>query len=379
VPAIYIIDIKLFKYYQQTIKTMRIILIPAILLSLLILPVVMSGENRKDVQTGTGIVNSPAETGKKIVDNITGRRFGWRYQKVCTYYGSLILADVLGDKTITERIAKGYAPYLEGKKKPHMGHVDYNVFGIWPYELYRQTGQQKYLAIPEKLNRDEFKELNAEGLSGLSRYWVDDMYMVGSFQVQAYKSMKDTVYLNRAARQLVVYCARLQRENGLFFHREDAPFFWGRGNGWAAAAMSEVLMVLPAGNKYYPPIMSAYRKMMRTLIGYQGSDGMWHQLLDDPASYPESSCTGMFVFALATGLDKGWLPEDEFMDKTLAGWKALAGYVNNKGEVENVCVGTNAKAKKKHYLTRPKSTGNYHGQAAALWAAAAMVRLEAKK
>jgi rhamnogalacturonyl hydrolase YesR len=87
----------------------------------------------------------------------------------------------------------------------------------------------------------------------------------------------------------------------------------------------------------------------------------------------------MFVFALATGLDKGWLPEDEFMDKTLAGWKALAGYVNNKGEVENVCVGTNAKAKKKHYLTRPKSTGNYHGQAAVLWAAAAMVRLEAKK
>ncbi len=51
---------------------------------------------------------------------------------------------------------------------------------------------------------------------------------------------------------------------------------------------------------------------------------------------------------------------------------------NKKGEVENVCVGTNAKDNKKHYLTRPKKTGNFHGQAAVLWAATAMVRLNAK-
>jgi len=350
-----------------------------LLLALSILPLKSSGEYRLEIKPGSGIVPSPGETGKKIVDNIAGRRFGWRYQKVCTYYGSLILADAIGDKTITEKIAGGYAPFLKGHKKPHMGHVDYNVFGIWPFELYRQTGEEKYLAIPEKLAENEFKELNTEGLSGLSRYWVDDMYMVGSLQVQAYKSLKDTVFLNRAARQLVVYCNRLQRDNGLFYHREDAPFFWGRGNGWAAASMTEVLLVLPSDNKYYPPLIAAYRKMMKTLISYQGEDGMWHQLLDDPASYPESSCTGMFVFALASGLDKGWLPADAFMDKTMAGWKALAGYVNRKGEVMNVCVGTNAKDNKKHYLTRPKSTGNFHGQAAVLWAATAMVRLEGKK
>jgi unsaturated rhamnogalacturonyl hydrolase len=357
---------------------MRIFLFLGIFFSLLNFPNVSSGESKQEIKTGSGIVPSPAETGKKIVKNIAGRRFGWRYQKVCTYYGSLILADAIGDKTITEQMARGYAPFLKGKRKHHIGHVDYNVFGIWPFELYRQTRQEKYLAIPVRLAKNEFKELNAEGLSGLSRFWVDDMYMVGSLQVQAYKSLKDTVYLNRAARQLVVYCDRLQRDNGLFFHREDAPFFWGRGNGWAAASMTEVLLVLPTDNKYYPPLISAYRKMMNALISCQGEDGMWHQLLDDPASYPESSCTGMFVYALASGLQKGWLTENDFMDKTLAGWRALAGYVNEKGEVMNVCVGTNAKDNKKHYLTRPKSTGNFHGQAATLWAATAMIRLEGK-
>ena len=55
-----------------------------------------------------------------------------------------------------------------------------------------------------------------------------------------------------------------------------------------------------------------------------------------------------------------------------------ASYVNEKGEAENVCVGTNAKDNKKHYLTRPKSTGNFHGQAAVLWAVTAMIRLQEK-
>ena len=139
--------------------------------------------------------------------------------------------------------------------------------------------------------------------------------------------------------------------------------------------MTELLLVLSENHQHYAAILDAYQKMMTTLLDYQGEDGMWHQLLDDPESYPESSCTGMFLFALASGVDKGWISAEQYSGKVKKAWDALAGYVNEKGEVENVCVGTNAKDNKKHYLTRPKSTGNFHGQAAVLWAATAMVRL----
>ena len=318
---------------------------------------------------------SPEEIGNRISENIVNRKFGWRYQKVCTYYGALNFAEATGNKDIANQVIEGYSPYLQGEKKPHSGHVDYNVFGIWPFEIYRQTGDEKYLAIPKKLADDEFKNPREDGLTDLTRFWVDDMYMVGSLQVQAYKSTKDKVYLDRAALQLKVYCEKLQRPNGLFYHRDDAPFYWGRGNGWAAAALTEILLVLPETHEYYKPLLGAYQKMMTTLIDFQGSDGMWHQLLDDPESYPESSCTGMFLFALASGVDHGWLPEKYTVNVEKA-WNALAGYVNEKGETENVCVGTNAKDNKKHYLTRPKKTGNFHGQAAVLWAATAMVRLQ---
>lgn len=327
-------------------------------------------------QTQLQLKISPEEVGNRIAENIVNRKFGWRYQKVCTYYGALNFAEATGNKNIANQVIEGYSPYLRGKKKPHSGHVDYNVFGIWPFEIYRQTGDEKYLAIPKKLADDEFKNPREDGLTNLTRFWVDDMYMVGSLQVQAYKSTKDKIYLDRAALQLKVYCEKLQRSNGLFYHRDDAPFYWGRGNGWAAAALTEILLVLPETHEHYKPLLVAYQKMMTTLIDFQGSDGMWHQLLDDPQSYPESSCTGMFLFALASGIDKGWLPAEKYAANVEKAWNALAGYVNEKGETENVCVGTNAKDNKKHYLTRPKKTGNFHGQAAVLWAATAMVRLQ---
>jgi unsaturated rhamnogalacturonyl hydrolase len=318
----------------------------------------------------------PESVGRSIISNIVNRRFGWRYQKVCAYYGALIFADALDDKGVSEQIKEGYVPFYTNKRKPKSGHVDYNVFGIWPFELYRQFGDDKYLHLAKKMADAEWETSREDGLTDLTRFWIDDMYMVAALQVQAYKSTKDMVYLDRAALQLKVYCDKLQKPNGLFHHREDAPFFWGRGNGWAVAALTELLLVLPETHEFYPHILKAYQKMMITLLDYQGEDGMWHQLLDDPNSYQESSCTGMFLYGFASGVNHGWLPFEKYSSCIQKGWNALAKNVNDKGATMNVCVGTNAKNNKKHYLTRLKSTGNFHGQAAVLWAATAMLRLQ---
>lgn len=324
------------------------------------------------------VKNNPAEVGKKVANNVINKRFGWRYQRACAYYGSLIFSDVTNDPAILKKVEKGYRGFSKGIKFNLKGHVDYNVFGIWPFEIYRQTGDEQYLKKPKFLADHEFEKLQEDGLSSFTRFWIDDMYMVGSLQVQAYKSTGDTVYLNRAAKTIKVYCDKLQKPNGLFHHRADAPFYWGRGNGWAAAAFAEIIQVLPENHMYYGEIKTAYTNMMKTLISYQGDDGMWHQLLDDPDSYAETSCTGMFIYALATGLDKGWLSNDDYVKVVAKGWDALAGYVNEKGETENVCIGTNAKDSKEHYLNRPTKTGNFHGQAAVLWSATAILRFNEK-
>ncbi len=326
-------------------------------------------------QSSTELEFQPEEIGKSVVSHIVDQRVKWRYQRVCAYYGACKLSEAIDDPGILQQLEACYAPFLEGTQIPRSGHVDYNVFGIWPFEMYRQTGKEQYLKLARELADDEFKNPREDGLSEYTRFWVDDMYMVGSLQVQAFKSTHDKVYLDRAALQLKVYCDSLQKENGLFFHREDVPFYWGRGNGWAAAALAEVLMVLPEDHEHFESLLESYKKMMASLKDFQGEDGMWHQLLDYPDSYPETSCTGMFLFAMASGLNKNLLPETEYKTTVVKAWNALASYVNEKGKTRNVCIGTNAKNSEWHYLKRLRKTGDFHGQAAILWASSAMAEL----
>jgi len=300
------------------------------------------------------------------------------YHMVCARYGLLIFAEASDLPQVLPKMEKIYKPFKKGWLRPLKGHVDYNVFGILPFELYLQTGNPEYLPLAMKLTEDEYKDKREDGLCDYTRFWVDDMWMVGALQVQAYRATGKTLYADRAATQLLAYTKRLQRENGLFLHSESAPLFWGRGNGWAAASMAKTLRVLPADHPDRKELLEAYLLQMEALRKVQHKSGMWNQLLDEPESYLESSCTGMFLFAIATGLEQGWLPETEYGPTAERAWRALKGYVDKKGDVKNVCVGTNHKNSREYYMNRPKKTGDLHGQAAFLWAATAMYRLENK-
>ncbi|MCK5369721.1 MAG: hypothetical protein KAQ62_14270, partial [Cyclobacteriaceae bacterium] len=79
----------------------------------------------------------PEIIGKKVAENVINKRYGWRYQRVCAYYGSMIFSEVTHDAAIAEKLIKGYNGFLKGPKFNLKGHVDYNVFGIWPFEIYR--------------------------------------------------------------------------------------------------------------------------------------------------------------------------------------------------------------------------------------------------
>ena len=58
--------------------------------------------------------------------------------------------------------------------------------------------------------------------------------------------------------------------------------------------------------------MDVYRKLIDGLVGYQDKTGMWHQVVDNPNFYLESSGTGIFTFAIATGVEQGWLSEKTY-------------------------------------------------------------------
>jgi rhamnogalacturonyl hydrolase YesR len=84
----------------------------------------------------------------------------------------------------------------------------------------------------------------------------------------------------------------------------------------------------------------------------------------------------MFLFAISSGIVHGWLPEDSYLPVVRKGWRAMTRYVDDEGRLEQVCVGTgHGDGSVRHYLTRPRETGDAHGQAALLWAGPAIIEL----
>jgi unsaturated rhamnogalacturonyl hydrolase len=248
------------------------------------------------------------------------------------------------------------------------------IFGAVPLEIAILTNEPKYLSYGKAFADRQWENQLADGLSAETRYWIDDMYMLTILQLQAYRATGEKKYLDRAATEMAAYLDKLQQSNGLFYHAPDVPFFWGRGDGWVAAGMAEMLRDLPADHPQRSRILKGYRSMMAALLSYQGKDGMWRQLIDHDEAWPESSSSGMFTFAMITGVKSGWLDPHTYGPAARKAWIAVTGYIDQNSDVTSVCEGTNKKNDLDYYLQRKRRTGDYHGQAPILWAASALLR-----
>ncbi|MEO0293915.1 MAG: glycoside hydrolase family 88 protein [candidate division WOR-3 bacterium] len=292
---------------------------------------------------------------------------GIHYAEACAGFGAARLAGLFRDKEIIEKITIRYRRVVEDGLIRNPNHVDANVYGILPLELYIQTKDESFLKEGLELANKQWEDTLPGGITKQIRYWIDDVWMIGALQIQAYRATRKEIYLERAAKVISLYLKRLQKENGLFYHGEEAPIFWGRGNGWVAVGLAELLTELPSTNPYYPSILEGYRKMMNALIKYQTKSGMWRQILDKEKSWEESSCTAMFGYAITVGVKKGLLPREKFTPAYKKAWKALVKYIDEEGKLTNVCGGTGKSKEISYYLNRPKLKGDLHGQAACLW------------
>jgi rhamnogalacturonyl hydrolase YesR len=333
-----------------------------------------SGSNCSD---NSGKTKTPEEIGRLVSADLLSRSEFMMYRteevkaihyaEACAGFGAARLAGLLNDSVTIEKLSTRYARVISDNILNTANHVDANVYGILPLELYLQNKEERYLKQGLELADNQWEYPLPDGLTNQTRYWIDDIYMIGSLQVQAYRVTGKMIYLERAALEIDAYIQKLQQPNGLFHHGMEAHFFWGRGNGWVAAGLAELLAVLPDSNPHFQSILQGYLKMMKTLAECQAEDGMWRQLIDKEESFKETSSTAMFGYAMTIGVKKGFLPAEPYKEASHKAWKALCGYINADGKVREVCVGTGQSTDIDFYLTRPRITGDLHGQAPILW------------
>lgn len=315
---------------------------------------------------------------------------GIHYAEVCTWIGALKFAQAVNDSSLTRKLVERFEPFFTTRKGllPPTTHVDFNMFGSLAFELYFVTGDSRYLSLGldyaniqwnlPLIPTDKEVDLISQGLTWQTRYWIDDMFMITILQSQAYVATGNRMYIDRAARQMVAYLDSLQNPNGLFYHSTNAPFFWGRGNGWMAAGMTILLMHLPSDSPYRQQIMLSYRLMMSSLKRYQHQSGMWTQLIDQPTSWAETSCTAMFTFSLISGLGLGWIERGDYAVVAHKAWMALIPLIHPNGDVAEVCVGTGIGDNMQYYIDRPRIAGDFHGQAPVLWSSYAWIEYRDK-
>lgn len=334
---------------------------------------------------------APEEVGKRLAYHFVGGRhelYAGRYihyAEVCTWTGALDYAIRTKDEVLFKQLKDKFEPFFTREKSllPPMNHVDYNMFGGLALQLYQQTNDDRYREmgmayadsqwkLPENAKIEE-KYWAEKGYSWQTRLWIDDMYMITVVQSQAYKVTGDRQYIDRAAKEMVMYLDELQRANGLFYHAPDVPYYWARGDGWMAVGMANILRDLPTDSPYRPRIMEGYLTMMESLKKYQQPNGIWNQLIDQPDCWPETSGSAMFTYAFIVGVKQAWLNAAEYGPLARKAWLALVPYIDERNNVTEVCIGTGKKNDKQYYYDRPRVAGDHHGQAPYLWCVTALM------
>lgn len=333
----------------------------------------------------------PTNVGKRLSNRlmetehlIYGKKY-IHYAEVCTWYGAVRFAEVTQDKELLENLKNRFEPLFTTEKNllPTPTHVDHNMLGCLPLILYRLTDDIRYkeLGLPyadsqwilPQNAKDKQREWHEKGYSWQTRLWIDDMYMITILQSEAYKVTGNKEYIDRAAKEMVLYLDELQHSNGLFYHAPDVPYYWGRGDGWMAVGMTELLVNLPKGNLHYARILKGYRLMMENLKKHINYNGLWNQLIDEPDCWTETSGSAMFTYSMILGIKNGWLDESEYGPIVRRAWMSLCNYIDDNNDLTEVCIGTGKENSKPYYINRPRISGDYHGQAPIIWCAYALI------
>ena len=244
---------------------------------------------------------------------------------------------------------------------------------VWADELYQETGDLRYRDL---IIHVAHRYQPARGQQAPNpcdpEFRTEDMFMAGAMLGRAYALTGDTRYTGLLVKFLLD--AGTQQDNGMFWHCRSAPYYWGRGNGFAALGLSETLTHLPDDHPGREEIIGMYRMLLDGVAATQNMSGMYPQVLNVPGSYQEFTATCMMGIALARGLRLGWLGPDYRPALELA-WQGVAERTDDQGNVVDGCSSTGVQGGLQEYLDRPAIFGrDDRSGGMALWFAVEMER-----
>lgn len=216
--------------------------------------------------------------------------------------------------------------------------------------LYRVTQKPEYLKAATLLY-DQLQNQPRTPSGGFwhkQRYpnqmWLDGLYMAEPFYAEYATISHHPEKFADITRQFVLMDQHAHdSRTGLLYHgwdeskRErwankitgDSPEFWARGMGWYMMALVDTLGYYPENDPGRAQLIAILQREAGAVARYQDpASGLWYQVLDKPGAkgnYLESSAACMFVYALAKGVRRGYLPQS-YLTNAERGYRGILSH-----------------------------------------------------
>lgn len=249
----------------------------------------------------------------------------------------------------TERLAEGTPPKNVNTMAPLLTLA----------YLYEDTKDSRYLPYLEQWAEWVMKEMPRTKENGLqhatygpenkNQLWDDTLMMTVLPLAKIGRLLNKSEYLQEAKLQFLIHIKYLMdKKTGLWYHgwtfegnHNYAKAYWARGNCWLTIAIPEIIEILdlPKDDFFRIYLIQTLEAQIQALAILQDNSGLWHTLLDDHTSYVESSATAGFAYGILKAVHKGYIDKKyaKIANRAIEG---LLNQIDEKGEVQNVSVGT---------------------------------------
>jgi len=286
-----------------------------------------------------------------------------RYQQVSNFrhYATILAmtaaartAKIIESGELFESVRARLEPFLNGGQETY-GAYGKNVYkcggNAAAWMLVRGYLPTEYAPVLEVAADDLCKNFpRMDGMfamPGRNFVWIDTVSGVCPFLLWTGKALNRQDFIDESVNQMLLHHERLvDPETGLYHQAYNksgdgklSAAFWSRGVGWGLHALAEMVFDVPKDHPGYPRILAAWRQVLDGCLAMQDPDGMWHQAMEDPSTYPETSGTALICYAMGRGIKQKSIDVERFREPLERGMKGMLRYVSFRGSVFNTCTG----------------------------------------
>ncbi len=268
-------------------------------------------------------------------------------------------------------------PFVSGAKPPLDDNAGTPTLGgfVWGIDLAEATGDPRYAdLLIHMANRYQPGVDGGAPPPSDPTFRTEDMAMNSMLLGRAYEHTGESRYLDLMASTLLN--AQIQQEDGFFWHCRTTPYYWGRGNGFAALGYCEALSYLPDNHPDRAPLLAIHQRHVEAMLACQHPSGMLPEVLNFPGSYQEFTVTCMLAYVIARGMRRGWFNRHYQAALDLA-WQGITERIDETGGIVDACTNTGVQEDLRAYLDRPAVFGRDDRSGSfALWLALEMAQLQ---